>query len=58
MRDIVRAVIVLLVVKQRNKQHQSGVPGQLVPCPHCAELVQMLANVCRFCGADLGSPDP
>ena len=45
--------IVLLLVKHRNRQRQGGVPGQLVPCPHCSESVEKLAQVCKFCGADL-----
>ncbi|WP_321528480.1 superinfection immunity protein [Sedimenticola selenatireducens] len=24
-----------------------------VPCPHCAELIQPAAKVCRFCGRDI-----
>jgi len=25
-----------------------------VPCPHCAELIQPEANVCRFCQREVG----
>ena len=55
---IVVIVIVLLVVKRQNKQNQPGVREQLVPCPHCAKLIQVAARTCRFCGADPTSPPP
>jgi len=25
-----------------------------VPCPHCAELIQPAAKICRFCQRDVG----
>jgi hypothetical protein len=25
-----------------------------VPCPHCAELIQPAANICRFCQREVG----
>lgn len=26
-----------------------------VPCPHCAELIQPAANICRFCQREVGN---
>ncbi|MBN1980713.1 MAG: hypothetical protein JW795_04230 [Chitinivibrionales bacterium] len=29
-----------------------NVPSEKVPCPHCGEMIDSHASVCRFCGSD------
>ncbi len=43
----VPAIILFVVLKSRQSS------ASLEPCPFCAELIQMQAKVCRFCGRDL-----
>jgi hypothetical protein len=31
--------------------------GEMIKCPHCAELVRAEANVCRYCGRELTPSD-
>jgi len=56
--DLVLLVGALLVVVYgyywiRNSFKAAENRGR-IPCPHCAELIQPEANICRFCQREVG----
>lgn len=42
-------MILALVVGDRRSPEQGGPIGPMRRCPHCAELIQPAARVCRHC---------
>jgi hypothetical protein len=44
-------------VSQKTLEERALQVGEMMKCPHCAELVRPEANVCRYCGRDLTPAD-
>jgi hypothetical protein len=61
---VLAAVTAVLVILAVMSLLSSGVTSQgtnaagLVKCPHCAELVQPDARVCKHCGRDIDRTPP
>lgn len=50
---IVAAIDGYLAVNKYNRQIDEASLRRLVKCPHCAELIQLEAKVCRYCRCEL-----
>ena len=44
-----------LLVALGVRQEPDTAPKDHVRCPHCAEFIRSQANVCRYCGRDVGA---
>ena len=47
----------LLQPDQATADRRALEGGAARKCPHCAEIIRLEANVCRFCGRDVAAPD-
>lgn len=50
-------IAALWPVSQKTLEEKALQVGEMMKCPHCAELIRAEANVCRYCGRELATSD-
>ena len=52
-------VLILVLATPKQAEIDSATRSQgLVRCPHCAELINHQAHVCRYCQREVAAPAP
>ena len=55
----VLGVLILVLATPRQAEIDSAARSEgLVRCPHCAELINYQAHVCRYCQREVAAPAP
>lgn len=55
----VLGVLILVLSKPKQKEIDSAAQSAgLARCPHCGELINNHAQVCRYCRRDVAAPAP